>query len=290
MPAATAATADLLLQLQTTLEIQDLLCLFSEGVQSFVPHSGLRYRHSSNDLKVGVWEDGSYHCRKVLVLVDEDLGELVLSRSEPFSGEDSRRFDSFIHLLLHPLRNALRYSCAMENAHRDPLTGLGNRRALDATLARDLQLARRRGSPLSVLMLDLDRFKMINDRYGHAVGDCLLRHFSRILSETVRSSDLCFRYGGEEFAVIMPDTDSNSANTLAERIRQAVMLPHCCGGHPLQMTVSIGVTSLTDKDNERTLLGRADQALYQAKRLGRNRTHLANPAGTSSIDTAPKCS
>jgi len=151
----------------------------------------------------------------------------------------------------------------------DSLTGLDNRRAIDERLHEETARARRYGHPLSVLMIDLDDFKAINDRYGHSAGDDTLRDVARAITRSVRSIDVPGRYGGEEFLVILPETAITGAATVAERIRDAV--------EQMGMTTaSVGLADLIAEDTTGAeLVVRADAALYKAKRTGKNRVVLA---------------
>jgi two-component system cell cycle response regulator len=163
----------------------------------------------------------------------------------------------------------------IEMAVTDPLTGLHNRRYLDSHLQTlfDRAVARRR--PLSVMITDLDRFKSVNDTYGHDGGDDVLKEFARRLRQNVRGIDLACRFGGEEFVIVMPDTDGPVAEKVAERIRAEVAhLPFSVGkdGKSINVTVSVGVSSLLKgADSVEALMKRADLALYEAKSGGRNR-------------------
>jgi two-component system cell cycle response regulator len=167
----------------------------------------------------------------------------------------------------------------IEMAVTDGLTGLHNRRYLERHLAAMVQQAVARQKPLSVLVLDIDHFKPINDNYGHAVGDDVLREFSRRVRKTVRGFDRACRFGGEEFVVVMPDTDAALALVVGERLRQKIAtdrfnVPNSDGG--IDVTVSIGIASLVSSaDTPEALLKRADDALYRAKRAGRNRVAAA---------------
>ena len=162
----------------------------------------------------------------------------------------------------------------IELAITDGLTGLHNRRYLDSHLQTLFERAASRQRPLSLLISDIDRFKRINDTHGHAAGDDVLREFARRLRKNVRGIDLACRYGGEEFVVVMPDTEQAVAERVAERIRQEIeMLPFGPeGAAALDVTVSIGVASISPAaDTLEALLKRADGALYEAKKSGRNR-------------------
>lgn len=169
----------------------------------------------------------------------------------------------------------------MRQAYLDPLTGLFNRRHLLAQGDVELSRATRNSSALSVLMLDIDFFKEVNDKYGHQAGDSILQALGNIFQNTLRKINVIARLGGEEFAIILPATDTNTAVSVAERLRKliadmAVTIPT---GLSIKVTVSIGVATLDNQDiNIDTILGRADKALYEAKKTGRNKVcvHQSN--------------
>ncbi|WP_079436426.1 GGDEF domain-containing protein [Zoogloea sp. LCSB751] len=162
-------------------------------------------------------------------------------------------------------------------AHIDPLTGIGNRRDFEMRAQRELARAQRYQRPLSLLSLDVDHFKRINDTHGHAVGDEVLRALARVANQELREHDLLARFGGEEFVALLPDTTLDEALVVAERMRGA--LGACCvlsGEAGIRFTVSVGVAQLADGSSELTsLLKAADKALYQAKQKGRNQVCLA---------------
>ncbi len=157
----------------------------------------------------------------------------------------------------------------------DELTGLGNRRALDMKLADMVASARTTSAPLVVVLLDLDHFKQINDRFGHTVGDRVLVQVARLLGEHTRSSDVVVRSGGEEFVLVMPGTSAPDAFDICERLRQRVSdYPWATIASELRVAVSAGIASAPDYDAG-TLVERADLAMYRAKRAGRNRIAVA---------------
>ena len=164
-------------------------------------------------------------------------------------------------------------------AATDALTGLANRRQLLAGAQREFARARRKGTPLAMLMLDLDRFKSINDRWGHPTGDRVLQHMAQLLGQQARGQDVAGRLGGEEFALLLPDTDGPGAVVIAERLRGAVQVSDAVrtgDGEVVRYTVSVGVATLEAGDASfESLLQRVDRALYQAKERGRNRVETA---------------
>lgn len=165
-------------------------------------------------------------------------------------------------------------------AHQDYLTGLSNRRHFLELGQHELQRTHRHHQPLSLLMLDIDHFKNINDTYGHQVGDLVLQRFASILASTLRTIDMVGRLGGEEFAALLPDTTQQQAVEAGERLREAVAASSIDIGQrePLRLTISIGVTTLVeDHPTLDDLLSKADDALYQAKKSGRNRVCVATP-------------
>lgn len=170
------------------------------------------------------------------------------------------------------LRNQLEET--VEQAILDPLTGLHNRRYMESHLKTLVEEALQRGKPLSVLVVDIDYFKAVNDTYGHDVGDAVLKEFSGRLRRNIRGIDLACRLGGEEFVVVMPDTDLAKAYVVGERLRQCMAAAAFSAGGDGQfrVTASVGVSTIEFQDDSpEKILKRADQALYCAKRDGRNR-------------------
>ncbi|HTP64098.1 MAG TPA: diguanylate cyclase [Geobacteraceae bacterium] len=167
------------------------------------------------------------------------------------------------------VNNARLYEEARYDSLQDPLTGLGNRRSLQIQIEKSIESAKRYGEKLSIIMLDIDHFKRYNDVNGHIEGDRLLMKLAGILSHEMRKTDYIFRYGGEEFLAILPETDLDSAFEAAERMRKAVEAK-------AGVTISLGIASCRKEMRDSTsLLRSADAALYRAKQLGRNRVEAA---------------
>jgi diguanylate cyclase (GGDEF)-like protein len=174
----------------------------------------------------------------------------------------------------------------IEASLTDPLTGIGNRRLLDQSLADELSRAQRAGTPLSAFMADLDFFKRVNDQHGHAAGDAVLVRFAELMRAQVRPTDVLARFGGEEFVLLMPHTALPDGVLTAERIRTNLaneVIP------PLEqpVTASFGIAQLQDGEDAAALLERCDRALYAAKKGGRNRVVcLSASTGTAPADPA----
>lgn len=262
--------------LQTTLEINGLIKLFADELNLVLSYDGLTYRNTQRDINISLGREARHSCSYRLIVGDENYGELSLSRQKKFQESETTLIEHLLCGLIYPLRNALTYLDAVRAAHKDPLTGANNRAAFDSSLTREIELARRHRTALSLIVLDIDKFKSINDSFGHVTGDEVIRSFSKVISNVIRKTDMLFRYGGEEFVVIMSNTGRDGAKLLAERIRRAVErmdvpLPK----KALPVTVSLGVASLVGKEDGSSLFERADEALYQAKSSGRNRVKVA---------------
>jgi two-component system cell cycle response regulator len=163
---------------------------------------------------------------------------------------------------------------SIEMAITDALTGLYNRRYMESHVGTLVEQATTRGKPLTVLILDIDYFKAINDGWGHDAGDDVLREFALRIRKSIRGIDLACRYGGEEFVVVMPETDMAVATVVAERLRRRIATEAFQiqqGARKIDVTISVGIAALGPGDNPAAVIKRADQALYRAKRDGRNR-------------------
>jgi two-component system, cell cycle response regulator len=174
-----------------------------------------------------------------------------------------------------------------ELATMDVLTGVFNRREFNRRLTIEIERSRREGHSVSLLMVDIDHFKKINDTYGHQSGDDALRHVSALIKAEVRPGDLPARYGGEEFAVILPYADRNEAFIVAERLRNLIAAQDIDiqDGQTIKATASLGCATFPiDAGTEETLMGAADAALYRAKRSGRNRVCIAEPESLVTTD------
>jgi two-component system cell cycle response regulator len=207
---------------------------------------------------------------------DNRLGAIALAPREDSENEDVALLDLCARELGIPLRTATLVEESTRLATVDALTGLFNRRAFVAAGRRELARARRHDDALSVMLFDIDHFKKINDTHGHATGDRVLKAVGERLSTLARESDVCARWGGEEFVVLLTSTDLHGAATAAERVRSAMeaMSVEDDHGDLVPVTASFGVATLGREDDLDTLVDRADRAMYQAKTSGRNRVAM----------------
>jgi len=184
-------------------------------------------------------------------------------------------------VLARPLLRTFRWTEEQASEARiDALTGLANRRAFEEVLAAEISRAQRFEHQLAIVLLDLDRFKQINDSFGHAAGDVMLRSVSHLLTSLARQGDTVARWGGEEFVAVLPETDLPGARRFAERLRRTIE------AHPvgeMRTTASCGVATMLPVDTVEALLAAADQALYEAKSNGRNRTETAIRTSSSAV-------
>jgi len=168
----------------------------------------------------------------------------------------------------------------------DGLSGLLNRTHWEAVVSAEFQRCRRIGHPSSVVMIDIDHFKVINDRHGHPVGDAVIRSIARVLRGALRLHDVPGRYGGEEFGIVLPGTDSRGATLLAERIRARIESAILHPEKGVRATASLGVAEFEVRDADHVdWIARADRALYAAKEAGRNRTECGATAGAPAVRT-----
>jgi diguanylate cyclase (GGDEF)-like protein len=215
------------------------------------------------------------------------IGSVLLNRPVPYTEGEEQRIRESVGQAAPVLANLRNLAVAEIRAATDGLTGLPNKRAVTDAMKRMFAQASTTASPLALLLLDLDNFKQVNDQRGHPVGDQILASVGAVLRSVLRARDFAGRNGGEEFAILLPDTESAPALEIAERVRAAVAgisLP----GSDVSITTSIGVVSFPDHAATLDRLERlADAALYLAKRQGKNRVELADPASAGTADGFP---
>ena len=258
--------------LQTSLDLDTIIGLFEKEIKKVLNYDSLHYQHQGAQSDIVIGKKSHHSCNYRLEMNGTWLGEITLTRRTKFSDSDTLIFEDLLCKLVYPIRNCLLLSQAQAAALQDALTGLNNRGAFDSGLKREIDLAHRQHVPLSLIVLDIDHFKAVNDTYGHSSGDLALKQLAQSITETMRLSDVAFRYGGEEFTLILSNTNAKSAQLVAERLRKAAASLHCNdGSRTFGFTISLGVAQLEIGENDLALFDRADQALYQAKKSGRNK-------------------
>lgn len=258
--------------LQTTLEFDQLISIFCAKIQSTIPHNGVEYNNPIFGLQFKRGVMARHSCSYALKVEDQQLGELRLTRSQRFGKDELKMLESLLCCLIYPLRNASLFQQALRMAFTDSLTKTNNRTAFNDCLLREIKRSNRGGQPLSLIFVDIDHFKEVNDNYGHECGDLALASVASWLKDSVRGSDAVFRFGGEEFVILLSDTDSEGAMIIAERIRSDIESHTLAYGMDvLNITASLGVASFKQDDSEESLIKRADKGMYIAKQAGRNR-------------------
>lgn len=264
-------------RLSTTLSLETQLGIVAEEITATIPFDALNYRHriARQDFVFSTGMGGPHRCEYRLTLEGCHYGTLTFHRRHKFSDEEMSGLEMLLSGAICYLRNACRFIAIEQAALTDSLTGIGNKRALDEAVTQAGALADRHGAAWSLILCDLDHFKQINDNHGHVVGDHILKKTAEKLEQAIRNSDTVYRFGGEEFAVLLPHTSDQDARDVAERIRLAVASIRVDGGgKPLTVTTSCGVAMhLTDESPDQWL-ARADEALYRAKAQGRNCTRV----------------
>lgn len=264
-------------RLATTLSLDTQLTVIAEEFTALVPFDAMQYRHriANRDFVFFTGKGGPHHCEYRLSVEGQLYGTLAFHRRQRFSEEELAGLEMLISVSACHLRNACHHIAIERAALTDSLTGIGNKRALESAMAQAGALADRQGAAWSLILCDLDHFKQVNDNHGHVIGDHILVKTAEQLERAVRTSDTVYRFGGEEFAVLLPHTGEKEAREVADRIRELVESIRVDGGAtPLTVTASCGVAMHLVDEAPDHWLARADEALYRAKAQGRNCTRL----------------
>ncbi len=258
--------AQLLFELQSTLELEQLLTIFFRHLQDELPCQALHYRHEPMGLEVRLGRAANHSAEYQLRVAGERLGSIRFQRRRPFSEPELERIETLLSALMLPVRNALRYRQALQAAYLDPLTGLKNRRSYEDNLEREISRARREGQSLGLVVVDIDRFKAINDGIGHLAGDQVLIEVARALRGAVRRSDMVFRYAGDEFVLLLPNVRRDCIDRLLERLERAVSGLRCrYGDQEIRVTASLGAAILEEGMDGDALFAAADLDMYRHK-------------------------
>ena len=270
-PAELQQTLKLAGLLQTSLEIDSVLNFFLQSAQQVVNFDAAHFSFEEQKLNLKFGKTQRHRCSYRLRLAGEFLGELIFTRRRRFAEQEMEHLENLMGQLIYPLRNAIWYQRALQAAKVDALTGAHNRAALNETLEREIELAHRHKNALSIIMIDLDHFKQINDNYGHITGDEVLRECVKCCNQALRTTDMLFRFGGEEFTILLPGVNTKGASIAAERVRKTIE-KHVFNSSqgPVPVTISLGLASVMLQDTVKTIIERADKGLYLAKKAGRN--------------------
>lgn len=261
----TVALYNITEQICKTLDGDLVFAYFKDEVNKYIRMGDCKFLKGEIDLPL-------YKDYMILPIKIEErlIGYLV---ANGFKEGDKEKFYILTQQFLLGIKRAVLYQEVQELAITDSLTRIFNRRYYLERFAEELERSRKFKYKFSCLMIDIDYFKSYNDRYGHIVGDAVLREISQTIQEKIRQIDLLGRYGGEEFIIILSETDKDLANQAAQRIRQAIEYkPIRAYDEELKITVSIGISTFPeDGQDVETLIDRSDAALYRAKETGRNR-------------------
>jgi len=250
-------------QLQTSLDIERLLNIFAMEAAKYADFSGLYFKNGEVTAAIRGSRQGKNERHFELKLNQKFVGIITYAINSPISITNYKILNELHQYLIHPLNNALNYQKTLQLAMQDSLTSLNNRRSFDEQLKRAMHRANRQHSKVGLIICDLDKFKAINDTYGHAIGDDVLVQFSQALKESVRDSDSIFRFGGDEFAVIVEDATKDALIVIEQRISVAMSMDALLTKYAV--SCSLGYTFMDRIDSQESFFERADRALYQQK-------------------------
>jgi len=270
------ARLDLALTLQMSLDSQWLVNKFIEHIHAYLLFDGFAYQCDGTQTLITTARQKGHSCTYNLRIEDVELGKLQLFRGRKFNESELVLLENLLAMLVYPLRNAIQFKQTMTLAHRDALTGVNNRTTFDDSLDREIGLAQRHNYEFSMLLIDIDFFKNVNDTYGHQAGDDALKLIANTIQKSIRGTDLLYRYGGEEFVVLIGNTDKEQTYKIADRILKSVRkIEMQVDDQRLDLSVSIGMASLKTEDSSESLFNRADAAMYSAKNDGRDQINVA---------------
>ncbi len=273
------AQLDLAIALQMSLEIDYVINKFMEHIHAYFLFDGFQYRCEEPEVAIDYARQQGHSCAYNLDMSGFHLGQLSMFRGRRFSESELMLFEHMLTFLVHPLRNAIQHKKTAMLAHSDSLTGALNRSTFDESLDREINLNQRHGQDLTLMVVDIDHFKKVNDTFGHAAGDQVIKSVADVIRDSIRTTDLLFRYGGEEFVVLLTNTECEMAYVIADRVLEAVRaLDIEINEELLQLSVSIGMTCLNVQDTRDSVFHRADQAMYHAKSAGRDQIKVAEYA------------
>jgi diguanylate cyclase (GGDEF)-like protein len=260
-------------RLHRFLDVQSLLEQFVQETRQTLAITSLRFRLPDSNETIEIGTSRKVRSVRTHLRCGADfLGEIEFQSAAATHVPLPRALAP----LIAPLQNALCHHQLRQLSHTDPMTGLGNRAALQNALSNECARSQRFEYPLALLVIDIDHFKHFNDTFGHSAGDLVLRMVASQIKDCLRPYDQAFRFGGEEFVVLLSQTPLGKATRIADRIRRRISVQCKIESKAARkITVSIGASELREEEAVQELFDRADQALYRAKNLGRNRVIAA---------------
>jgi len=259
---------DFLQKLSVAVELQPLLAIYAKEVSLRLQVTGLEFEYQGKQYQPKYSQGSCCILSSELILNEQDLGVMRYLSTKPLIQTQRQLIASLEQQLLQPLHNVLMFEKHRARSLRDHLTGLGNRSYFDDTLSSMKATAQRENTPFSLLILDLDNFKQVNDNQGHNEGDLVLKQFAKILRDSLRTNDHVFRFGGDEFVLLLGHHDVLNPQLVAQRIIDTVFNDKLLSKN--KVTASIGFTNWHAGDSNATIVERADRALYDAKEMGKN--------------------
>jgi len=270
------ARLDLAISLQMSLDIDWVINKFMNHIHAYFLFDGFVYTCAEPDTQIKQSRQRGHSCFYNLNIEDKDLGKLKFYRGRKFTESELVLLENLLTILIYPLRNAIQFKQASLLAHCDALTGVKNRSTFSEALNREISLSQRHDHDFTMLVIDIDHFKKVNDSYGHSVGDDALKAVADTIQKSIRTTDMLFRYGGEEFVVLLGNTDCEKSYHIAERVLESVRKINIAVKQQLlELSVSIGMACLSTQDNGESLFQRADAAMYSAKNDGRDQIIVA---------------
>ncbi|MGB1262219.1 MAG: GGDEF domain-containing protein [Cognaticolwellia sp.] len=253
----------LLEKLQTTLDVKEIIDIFAIEAAKYVDFTGIYFKHSDVSATARGSRQANAERQFELKINGQFFGIITYAVNTPISYSNGNVLTELHQSLINPLNNAVRYHQAMQLAMQDALTQLGNRRSFDEQIKRTMAQATRRQSRVGLILCDLNKFKAINDTFGHAVGDHVLVHFANALRKSVRDTDCIFRFGGDEFAIILEDACEQSLVVIEQRIYNSISQDAFLAKY--KVSSSLGLAFMNQADSPTSFFERADSALYAQK-------------------------
>lgn len=271
------ARLDLAMTLQMSLDIDWILNKFMEHIHSYFLFDGFSYSCEELNVHIESARQKGHSCSYNLKIEDSQLGALTVYRGRKFAESELMLLEDLLSILIYPLRNATQFKKATLLAHCDALTGVKNRSTFDESFDREIHLAQRHDQDITLMVIDIDHFKKVNDTYGHSTGDAVLKTVANTIHDSIRTTDLLFRFGGEEFVVVLTNSDCEGSYDIAKRVLESVRaIDMEVKGQKFNVSVSIGLACRESSDDKDALFNRADAAMYDAKNGGRDQIKVAH--------------